>query len=69
MNKDQKSEQGERSDLVDRRHGAEDAVTGEPRLPEGLRRERKGPLNPSTGRGTKIPKQVPDNFDPKHRTQ
>ena len=23
-------------------------------LPEGLRRERKGPLNPSTGRATKI---------------
>jgi hypothetical protein len=23
-------------------------------LPEGLRRERKGPLNPSTGRGNKI---------------
>jgi hypothetical protein len=29
-------------------------VAFDERLPEGLRRERKGPLNPSTGRATKI---------------
>lgn len=53
-----------KSDLTDNRDGAYDAVNTEglpqsdqpeenppqPNLPEGLRRERKGPLNKNTGR-------------------
>ncbi len=37
--------------LRDERHGAMDPVTpSESGAPEGLKRERKGPLNPTTGR-------------------
>jgi len=49
-------------------HGADVRAETEPTddsLPAGLMRERKHPLNPSTGRGTEIPKHVPKNFDPK----
>jgi hypothetical protein len=46
-----KDQQGRQSDLTDVRGGAADAVTpGADATPEGLQRERKGPLNPSSGR-------------------
>ena len=47
------------SDLQDRRHGAYDSVSADvsdDNLPEGLRRERKGPLSPTRGRSTEAPK-------------
>ncbi|HSP61443.1 MAG TPA: hypothetical protein VLQ90_00515 [Pyrinomonadaceae bacterium] len=50
------------SDLQDRRHGAYDSVsTGNPddSLPDGLRRERKGPLSPTRGRSTEEAKTKP----------
>lgn len=50
------------SDLQDRRHGAYDSVsTANPddSLPEGLRRERKGPLSPTRGRSTEEAKSKP----------
>ena len=47
------------SDLQDRRHGAYDSVSSgisDDSLPEGLHRERKGPLSPTRGRSTEAPK-------------
>ena len=48
------------SDLQDRRHGAYDSVSAEistDSVPEGLQRERKGPLSPTRGRSTEAPKE------------
>ena len=54
-----KDKQGRQSDLVDRRSGAYDSVgRSDDDVPEGLRRERKHPINPHTGRGG-VPAHVP----------
>jgi hypothetical protein len=53
-----KDKQGRQSDLTDVRGGAADAVTlAADATPEGLKRERKGPLNPGSGRAQERAKE------------